>query len=83
MPEGQQPPWQFAILLRSGTLRSGRSGLGLRILPVETVVESAVPAIHVAIVGAGPSGFYAAEALLRSGLPVRVDMIERLIGRQS
>jgi ferredoxin--NADP+ reductase len=45
---------------------------------VETVVESAVPAIHVAIVGAGPSGFYAAEALLRSGLPVRVDMIERL-----
>jgi ferredoxin--NADP+ reductase len=34
--------------------------------------------VHVAIVGAGPSGFYAAEALLRSGLPVRVDMIERL-----
>jgi ferredoxin/flavodoxin---NADP+ reductase len=34
--------------------------------------------IHAAIVGAGPSGFYAAEALLRSGLPVRVDMIERL-----
>jgi ferredoxin/flavodoxin---NADP+ reductase len=45
---------------------------------VETIVESAVPAIHVAIVGAGPSGFYAAEALLRSGLPIRVDMIERL-----
>jgi ferredoxin/flavodoxin---NADP+ reductase len=41
-------------------------------------MESAVSAIHVAIVGAGPSGFYAAEALLRSGLPVRVDMIERL-----
>ncbi len=41
-------------------------------------MKSAVPAIHVAIVGAGPSGFYAAEALLRSGLPVRVDMIERL-----
>jgi ferredoxin--NADP+ reductase len=34
--------------------------------------------IHVAIVGAGPSGFYAAEALLRSGLPLKVDMIERL-----
>ena len=34
--------------------------------------------IHVAIIGAGPSGFYAAEALLRSGRPVRVDMIERL-----
>ncbi len=41
-------------------------------------MQSAVRAIHVAIVGAGPSGFYAAEALLRSGLPVRVDMIERL-----
>jgi ferredoxin--NADP+ reductase len=34
--------------------------------------------IHVAIIGAGPSGFYAAEAVLRSGLPVQVDMIERL-----
>jgi ferredoxin/flavodoxin---NADP+ reductase len=34
--------------------------------------------IHVAIVGSGPSGFYAAEALLRSGLPIRVDMLERL-----
>lgn len=34
--------------------------------------------IHVAIVGAGPSGFYAAEALLRSAHPVQVDMIERL-----
>ena len=41
-------------------------------------VEGAAPMIHVAIVGAGPSGFYAAEALLRSGLPVKVDMIERL-----
>jgi ferredoxin--NADP+ reductase len=39
---------------------------------------NAILAIHVAIVGAGPSGFYAAEALFRSGLPVRVDMIERL-----
>jgi ferredoxin/flavodoxin---NADP+ reductase len=45
---------------------------------METVVESAVPTIHVAIVGAGPSGFYAAEALLRSDLPVQVNMIERL-----
>lgn len=34
--------------------------------------------IHVAIVGSGPSGFYAAEALLRSDIPVRVDMFERL-----
>jgi ferredoxin/flavodoxin---NADP+ reductase len=41
-------------------------------------VERPIPAFHVAVVGAGPSGFYAAEALLRSGLPVRVNMIERL-----
>ncbi len=34
--------------------------------------------LHIAIVGSGPSGFYAAEALLRSGRKVQVDMIERL-----
>ena len=33
---------------------------------------------RVAIVGGGPSGFYAAEALLRSGQSVDVDMFERL-----
>ncbi len=33
---------------------------------------------RVAVVGAGPSGFYAAEALLRSALPMRVDLLERL-----
>ncbi|HEY1313180.1 MAG TPA: NAD(P)-binding protein [Steroidobacteraceae bacterium] len=39
---------------------------------------SAENPLHVAIVGSGPSGFYAAEALLKSSLTVRVDMIERL-----
>jgi len=34
--------------------------------------------LRVAIVGSGPSGFYAAEALLRSGYIVRIDMMERL-----
>lgn len=34
--------------------------------------------LRVAVVGAGPSGFYAAEALLKSSQNVRVDMIERL-----
>jgi ferredoxin--NADP+ reductase len=34
--------------------------------------------LRVAIVGAGPSGFYAAEALLKSGREVRIDMLERL-----
>ena len=34
--------------------------------------------LRIAIVGAGPSGFYAAEALIKSGLCVRIDLIERL-----
>jgi ferredoxin--NADP+ reductase len=34
--------------------------------------------LHVAIIGSGPSGFYAAEALFRSGYCVSVTMLERL-----
>ena len=34
--------------------------------------------LRVAIIGSGPSGFYATEALFRSSLDVRVDMLERL-----
>lgn len=34
--------------------------------------------LRVAIVGSGPSGFYAAEELLKSDLSVTVDMIDRL-----
>ncbi len=34
--------------------------------------------LRVAIVGSGPSGFYATEALFKSGLNVQVDMLERL-----
>jgi len=34
--------------------------------------------LKVAIVGSGPSGFYAAEALLKSGLAVEISMLERL-----
>ena len=34
--------------------------------------------LRVAIIGSGPSGFYAADALLRSGLTVKVDMFEKL-----
>ncbi|WP_313557121.1 FAD/NAD(P)-binding protein, partial [Agrobacterium cavarae] len=36
------------------------------------------PQYRVAIVGAGPSGFYAAEALLRAQKDVAVDLFERL-----
>ena len=35
-------------------------------------------AVTVAIVGAGPSGFYAAEALLRSRLDCQIDLLEAL-----
>jgi ferredoxin--NADP+ reductase len=34
--------------------------------------------LRVAIVGSGPSGFYAAEALLKSGFAMSIDMLERL-----
>ncbi|MFH1815067.1 MAG: FAD-dependent oxidoreductase [Pseudomonadota bacterium] len=34
--------------------------------------------LRVAIIGSGPSGFYAAEALLASGLDVEIDLLERL-----
>jgi ferredoxin--NADP+ reductase len=35
-------------------------------------------AFRVAVIGSGPSGFYATEALLRSGTPLTVDMLEKL-----
>ncbi|HYY15601.1 MAG TPA: FAD/NAD(P)-binding protein, partial [Gammaproteobacteria bacterium] len=34
--------------------------------------------LRVAIVGSGPSAFYATEALIKSGHTVRIDMFERL-----
>ena len=34
--------------------------------------------LRVAVVGAGPSGFYATEALLKSEIAAQVDLIERL-----
>jgi len=34
--------------------------------------------LRVAVVGAGPSGFYAADALFRSSLTIKVDLIDRL-----
>ncbi len=36
------------------------------------------PRGRVAIVGAGPAGFYAAEALLKAGAPVTIDLVNRL-----
>lgn len=40
--------------------------------------ETAKNPLQVAVVGAGPSGFYATEALIKSGRAVHIDMIERL-----
>jgi len=34
--------------------------------------------LHIAIVGSGPSGFYATEALIKSGINVKINMLERL-----
>jgi len=34
--------------------------------------------LRIAIVGSGPSGFYAAESLIKSDIDVKVDMLERL-----
>ena len=34
--------------------------------------------LRVAIVGSGPGGFYAAQALFRADLDVRIDMLDRL-----
>ncbi len=34
--------------------------------------------LRVAIVGSGPSGFYAAESLYKAAVPVRIDMFDRL-----
>lgn len=42
------------------------------------MVDIASPTLRVAIVGAGPSGFFAAESLLRSAAHCEVTMIERL-----
>lgn len=42
-------------------------------------MESSAPPIRVAVIGAGPAGFYAAEALVKAlGDGVSVDLIERL-----
>ncbi len=56
--------------------------LGFRGAHVESDEPAAVLTfempLSIAIVGAGPSGFYAAEALVKSGLDCRVDVIESL-----
>jgi ferredoxin/flavodoxin---NADP+ reductase len=42
-------------------------------------IDSASPALKVAIVGAGPAGYYTADALLESAnVPIKIDMFDRL-----
>ncbi|HHU44519.1 MAG TPA: NAD(P)-binding protein, partial [Actinomycetales bacterium] len=45
------------------------------------MTETATPAqrpLRVAIVGSGPAGIYAADALMKSGREVSIDILERL-----
>lgn len=44
---------------------------------MNTIGTSTCP-LRVAIVGSGPSGFYAAEALYKAGIPVQIDLFDRL-----
>jgi ferredoxin--NADP+ reductase len=41
-------------------------------------LETTTPSLRVAIIGSGPSAFYAAEALLKQSDTVEIDMFERL-----
>ncbi len=45
---------------------------------MSTIDAAPGAALRVAVVGAGPAGFYSAEAVLKSGLPASVDLFERL-----
>src|SRR4051812_32869130 len=59
--------------------RCGRTGApGGRVGHDDPVENHTTRPHHVAIVGSGPSGFYAAAALLDAELDVRVDMFDRL-----
>jgi ferredoxin--NADP+ reductase len=80
------PPHLPLHTSRTAALRAGAPPIGSASgaslpFPLEGCVsepEAGRTPLRVAIVGAGPSGFYAAEALLKSGRDVRVDMLERL-----
>src|SRR5262245_26347286 len=45
---------------------------------METRLGAPENPLRVVVVGSGPSGFYAVEALLHAGLAVEVDILERL-----
>ena len=42
------------------------------------MTTSSADQLRVAIIGSGPSGFFAADALFKAGVPVKVDMFDRL-----
>ena len=69
-------PAVAALIARcsTSTVREGR--IGTRPRREESRMTSARP--RVAVIGAGPSGLYAAAALLASGDPVDVDVLDRL-----
>src|SRR6516165_2891665 len=84
-PSRQQPTWvaespessnQWQRLLDSGLAASRRPGMTSFTEGMTTLATESNP-FRLAIVGSGPSGFYAAEALLRRP-HVRIDMFDRL-----
>jgi hypothetical protein len=60
---------------RSPTLRRGPV---VRLLSAAAAEDSTAVRRRVCVVGSGPAGFYATQALLRSGPGVRVDVLEQL-----
>src|SRR6516165_5548520 len=82
---GNRPTWvaespessnQWQRLLDSGLTASRRPGMTSFTEGMTTLATESNP-FRIAIVGSGPSGFYAAEALLRRP-HVRIDMFDRL-----
>jgi ferredoxin--NADP+ reductase len=41
-------------------------------------MTEADPLLRVAVVGAGPAGIYASDALMKSGVPVSIDLYEKM-----
>ena len=67
------------IVSVEGALRRGQRGVQLQSSASDGTPGSAARPLHVAIFGAGPAGFFAAEELLhQTGRQVTVDLFDRL-----
>ena len=68
--------WSNTSSLGRTVVSQAGNGLIVNQIPVDPV------SLRVAIVGSGPSGFYAADALFKSGYAMTVDMFERPSGKK-